>query len=88
MPILHASIKDLRKSKNRAKHNQRIKNNLRILTKKLQTLVAQEGKRAEALEIAKKLQQALAKAAKVDVIKPNKASRRISTVYKQINKAK
>jgi len=88
MPILHASIKDLRKSKKRTKHNQRIKNNLRILTKKLQVLITQEGKRNEALELARKLQQALAKAAKVQAIKPNKASRKISTVYKQINKTK
>ena len=86
MPNKHAAIKDLRKSRKRALRNLRIKTHVKSLTKQFSSLL-KEGKKSEATELSKKLQQALAKAGKKHVFHANKASRRISSVFRTLNKA-
>ncbi len=77
MPNKHAAIKDLRKNKRRAARNLREKINVKALMKQLKALI-KEGKQSEALELVKKLQQAAGKAAKKNIIHPNKARRMTS----------
>jgi ribosomal protein S20 len=81
MPNKHAAIKDLRKNKRRAARNLREKINVKALMKQLKALI-KEGKQSEALELVKKLQQAAAKAAKKNIIHPNKARRMTSMAMK------
>jgi len=81
MPNKHAAIKDLRKNKKRAVHNELIKRNVRHLLKKSQELL-KEGKGKEAQAIALAFQQAVDKAAKVGVISKNKAARKKSSIMK------
>ncbi|HVM90785.1 MAG TPA: 30S ribosomal protein S20, partial [Verrucomicrobiae bacterium] len=78
------ALKDLRKNKRRAARNMREKTNVKSLIKQLKTLV-KEGKKKEALEVATKLQQAAAKAAKKNVIHPNKAGRITSAAMKSVS---
>lgn len=85
MPNKHAAIKDLRKNVKRHAHNTKIRTNIKALTKQL-TDLSKAGKHEEMKEIVKKLQQAVAKAAKVNVIHRNQSSRRISKAMKLANK--
>ena len=87
MPNKHAAIKDLRKSRKRAVRNARMKTHVKSLERQFLALV-KEGKKADALEIAKKLQQAASKAAKEHVIHSNKAGHKISRIHKTLAKLK
>jgi small subunit ribosomal protein S20 len=87
MPNKHAAIKDLRKNKKRAIANGRMKTHLKTLSRQLKDLV-KEGKKAEAQEVARKLQQNLDKAAKKNVLHGNNASRKLSGATKMISKLK
>jgi len=87
MPNKHAAIKDLRKSRKSATRNAKVKKNVKSLEHQFMSLVT-EGKKKEALEVAKKLQQATSKAAKNHVFHQNKAGRKISKVHKTITKMK
>jgi small subunit ribosomal protein S20 len=87
MPNKHAAIKDLRKNRKHAAHNERIKRNLRHLLKTCATLI-EEGKTKEAEAAVHAAQQAIDKAAKRGVIEKNKASRKKSTLMKAIGKKK
>jgi small subunit ribosomal protein S20 len=82
MPNKHAAIKDLRKSQKRQAHNNRIKTNIKALTKQLDEL-AKAGKTDELKALASKLQQAVAKAAKENVFHKNRASRKTSKAMKK-----
>lgn len=83
MPNKHAAIKDLRKNKRRAARNLREKVNVKALIKQLKALI-KEDKKAEALSVVSKLQQASAKAAKKNIIHPNKARRITSMAMKAV----
>lgn len=87
MPNKHAAIKDLRKNRKHAAHNERIKRNLRHLLKACTTLI-EEGKMKEAQASAKAFQQAIDKAVKRGVVEMNKASRKKSSLMKAISKKK
>lgn len=87
MPNKHAAIKDLRKNHKRAAHNARIKTNVKFLRKKSAELL-EAGKTADAKEAIRALQQAVDKAAKTGVIKPNKAARQKSSLMKALLKGK
>ena len=87
MPNKQASIKDLRKSTKRAKHNLRIKTHVKHLVKKSAEVVAEE-KFTEAKELIRIMQQAVDKAAKRGVIDKNKASRKKSQLMKKLNAIK
>jgi len=84
MPNKHAAIKDLRKNKRRALRNLREKTNVKALIKQLKSFV-KEGKKSEAMTIVSKLQQAAGKAAKRNVIHPNKARRITSQAMKSLS---
>ena len=85
MPNKHAAIKDLRKSAKHAERNNRLKTHVKALTKQLTGLM-KDGKKDEAKELGKKLQQAIAKGAKNSVFHANKASRKISALHLAFNK--
>jgi ribosomal protein S20 len=87
MPNLHASIKDLRKSKKRAAHNARLKTHIKALTRQFTDLV-KEGKKAEAETLRRKLQQIVDKASKVFVLHANNAARRVAKATKTVSKMK
>ena len=87
MPNKHAAIKDLRKSKKRANANSRMKTHMKTLTRQLKDLV-KEGKKTEAQTVVRTLQQALAKAAKTNVLHRNSASRKLSSATKMVSKLK
>ena len=83
MPNKHAAIKDLRKSRKRLERNVRMKTHVKALSSKLQELL-KEGKRTEAVEMTKRLQQAVDKAAKNHVFHPNKSARKLSRAHRQL----
>lgn len=85
MPNKHAAIKDLRKNVKHAARNNRLKTHVKSLTKQVMNLV-KEGKKDEAKELGKKLQQAVAKGAKNQIFHSNKASRKISALHLALNK--
>ena len=77
-----SAIKELRKTKKRTIHNKAIKAYLNYLEKKFLKAVAKDKKGAGA--IYNKLQQALDRAAKVNVLKKNTASRKKSRLAKRL----
>ena len=83
MPNKHAAIKDLRKNRKHAAHNERIKRHIRFLTKKNETAV-KAGNSADVQQTARTLQQALDKAAKAGVLSRNKAARKKATLMKTL----
>jgi ribosomal protein S20 len=83
MPNKHAAIKDLRKNERRAARNARMRTHVKSLTKQLKDLV-KSGKKSEALEVSRKLQQAAAKAAKNHVLHFNKTRRLTSSAHKMV----
>lgn len=87
MPNKHAAIKDLRKNRKHAILNARLKTHVKSLSLQLETLL-KEGKKAEATELSKKLQQSIDKSAKRHIIHANKAGRKVASVHKAIAKIK
>lgn len=81
MPNKHAAVKDLRKNRKRAELNARMKTHIKALSSQFKALT-KEGKKKEAQDLARKLQQALDKAGKTMVFHKNKASRRVSSVQR------
>ena len=83
MPNKHAAVKALRASKKRLEKNQRMRVHVKSLTKQLKAAVT-GGKKAEAAEISRKLQQAVAKAGKTNVFHGNKAQRMASSSMRAV----
>ncbi|MDP2926549.1 MAG: 30S ribosomal protein S20 [bacterium] len=77
MPITESAKKAWRQSGRRRKQNQLAKNKIKKLEKMIESLLAQK-KVIEAKNLLPQISQALDKAAKIGVIKKNKASRKIS----------
>ncbi len=84
MPITKSAAKELRKAKRRTERNKRVKANLKYLERKFLKFIKEKNKE-KAQEFYRKLQKALDKAAKVKVIKKNKASRKKSRLAKKLN---
>ncbi len=84
MPNKPSAMKELRKSKKLSAHNTSIKKNLKYLMKQADKAI-ERGDKAEAIALAKKIQKASDKAAKVNVIKANKANRQKSKVMTKAN---
>ena len=78
-------MKELRKAKKRTLHNARIKTNIRALMSKSKQLI-EKGDLAEAKKAVLALQVAVDKAAKVNVISKNSASRKKSRIMKMVTK--
>lgn len=78
-------MKELRKAKKRTLHNVRIKTHVRALLAKCKELVA-KGSFEEARKTALLLQRAVDKAAKLNVISSNSASRKKSLIMKLVSK--
>ncbi len=85
MPNLKTSIKDLRQTKRRTLYNDRLRNRVKKSVKKFQDLVKAEEKDA-AEKSLKQTFKVLDKAAKKNVIKKGKASRKKSRLAIQLNK--
>lgn len=85
MPNKHAAVKDLRKNQRHAARNAKMKTHVKSLTAQVKTLL-KEGKTKEVADLARKLQQAVDKAAKKNIFHSNKSSRRISSLHRSLNK--
>jgi small subunit ribosomal protein S20 len=87
MPIRKKSIKSLRQSQKRKKHNKRIIADLKKQIKKLSTLITEQ-KLDEAKSFLKKtLLSKLDKAAKQNIIHKNTAARKKSRLFKKLARA-
>jgi len=84
MPIKRSAAKELRKAKKREAKNKKIKANLVFLERKFLKAIREKNKE-KAKEFYQKLQKAFDKAAKINVIKKNKASRKKSRLAKKLN---
>lgn len=87
MPNKHAAVKDLRKNAKRAARNNKIKTHLKALSRQLAEFL-QAGKKAEATEIMKRIQQAAAKAGHGHVFHANRAARRTSSAARSLARMK
>ena len=85
MPNKHAAIKDLRKNRRHARHNARIKANVKLLFKQSKDLL-KEGNGSETQKLIRAFQQAVDKAAKRGVLHKNKAGRKKSELMKKLTK--
>lgn len=83
-PIKKSAAKELRKAKKREARNKKMKANFRYLERKFLKAIKEKNKE-EAKEIYQKLQKAFDKAAKRNIIKKNKASRKKSRLAKKLN---
>lgn len=81
-----AAIKSLRQTKKRNARNVAVKSELRTLAKKARLLIS-EKKRDEADKALKTLESKLSRAAKSNIIKKANASRRVSRLRAEWNKA-
>ncbi|MFN3301792.1 MAG: 30S ribosomal protein S20 [Patescibacteria group bacterium] len=84
MPVTKSAIKELRKAKKRTLRNKKVKANLKYLERKFLKFIKEKNKE-KAKEFYQKLQKALDKAAKRNIIKKNKASRKKSRLAKKLN---
>ncbi len=87
MPIKKAAKKALRQSEKRRVRNRAQKQKMRSLLKKIKLLIS-ENKNDEAKKALPKVYKALDKAAKVNLIKKNTASRIKSRITKSLAKPK
>lgn len=86
MPIKKSSIKELRKTKTRTLFNKIREKKIKDTTKKIhKALVAQNLE--EAQKLAKDVVAMIDKAAKRNIIHPNKAARKKSRLFSAIKKA-
>jgi small subunit ribosomal protein S20 len=79
-----SALKELRKAKRREIRNKRVKEKIKYLEKKFLKAIALKDKN-KAKEFYILLQEALDKAAKRNIIKKNKASRKKSRLAKKLN---
>jgi small subunit ribosomal protein S20 len=87
MPQLKAAKKDLRKSQRRRIVNDRWRLAVRKTTREVQEAIADKDKKAATAALPK-AQAALDRAARRNIIHPNKAARRKSRLLKAISKLK
>lgn len=85
MPNLKTSIKDLRKTGRKTVYNDRLRNRVKKAVKRVNDLVA-KGEKEQASKALANASKVLDKAAKKNVIKEGKASRKKSRLAIQINK--
>lgn len=86
MPIIKSAKKALRQSKRRGKRNLVYKNKIKAIIKDIKGLIS--GKKIEeARKLLPNFYKILDKAAKVEIIKKNTASRKKSKIVKLINKS-
>ena len=86
MPNIKSAKKELRKSKKRAIHNKKIKEDLKTLIKK--TKKAIEAGEPKAEELVKKTLKAFDKAAQKGIVKKNTKDRKKSRLAQKLNKSK
>lgn len=83
MANLKSSLKDIRRIAKRTEHNRQVRSRLKTLNKNV-TKAAQAGDAAATKVAAQEFVSALDKAAKRDIIHPNKARRHQQAVSKYI----
>lgn len=88
MPIKQQSIKSLRQSEKHAKRNLEIRENLKTLIKKIKKAIETKQPNDKIIEMLKKAQQGLDKAAQKNIIKKNTAARRLSRLVRYSNSDK
>jgi small subunit ribosomal protein S20 len=87
MANLKASIKDIRKTKKRTASNSRLRERIKRSVKKFNTLITTKDF-AGASKLVPQLSKVIDKAAKVNVMTKNTASRKVSRLTKKLNKEK
>lgn len=85
MANLKASIKDIRKTKKRTVTNARLRERIKRSLKKFNTLLNAKDF-ASASKLIPQLSKVIDKAAKVNVMTKNTASRKVSRLTKKLNK--
>jgi small subunit ribosomal protein S20 len=85
MPQKKASMKDVRQIKKKTEKNRLLIRNMKELLKDAGR-AAEAGDMAKAQEMARKLQQAVDKAAKVGILKANTAARKKSRLSARLKK--
>jgi len=85
MPHRHAAVKKLRQDKKRRQQNLKVKLTIKKTLKKFQDILKEKPEEAKVL--LKNVSSLLTKAAKKGIIHKNNASRKISRLAKQLNKA-
>lgn len=85
MPNLQTSIKDLRQTKKKTVYNDRLRNRVKKAVKRVNENIKLEDK-AKAEKSLENAYKVLDKAAKKNVIKKGKASRKKSRLTNQVNK--
>lgn len=83
MPNTKSAQKELRKSKKRAIHNKKIKEEVKTLIKKSRKAI--EAKEETAKDLVGKTLKAIDKAAQKGIIKKNTRDRRKSRLHKKLN---
>lgn len=86
MANIKAAIKDIRKTKTRESHNNRLRIRIKKAVKKFNLLVTSDIEKAK--ELLPRVNKILDKAADKKVIKKQNASRKISRLSKKLNTAK
>ena len=86
MPLTESAKKAFRQSNKRRKQNQLAKNKIKKLEKTIESLLSQK-KVTEAKNLLPQISRALNKAAKIGVIKKNKASRKISRASRLLKRS-
>lgn len=87
MPIKKSGFKRLRQDKKKHERNKSDISEIRSLTKRARTLIADKN-REEADTVLKKLESKMDRAAKKDVVKKNTVARSISRLRKQFSAIK
>ena len=87
MPNKHAAIKALRQTKKHTTKNMRMKTHVRALTHQVHSLI-KAGKKDEAVQTGRKLQQIIAKAAKTHLLHKNTAANKTSSLQRALNAMK
>lgn len=85
MPLTESAKKAFRQSQKRRKQNQLARNKIKKLEKTIESLLVQK-KTSEAKSLLPQIARALDKAAKIGVIKNNKASRKKSRISHRMNR--
>lgn len=85
MPIHHAAFKQIKKDKKRTLRNKAVKSEIKTSVKKFEALI-NEKKLEEAKAYLKQLTSKINKAKSKGTIHKNTASRKISRLYKKLNK--
>jgi small subunit ribosomal protein S20 len=86
MPIKHAALKQLRKDRRRARHNQAVRSSLKTLKERVRSLLTQQ-KREEALQLLPMVMRRVDRAGAKGIIHHNTAARAKSRLMRTLSQS-